>query len=290
MKWEWVLFGGGYYILALAFLYIAKVTFDIITPYSLKEEVVDKENPAVSLALTGYLGGVMAVLSGIFIGGNGAVEAPLDAARFFSDLQSMSLFAFAGMAALALAGIVSDRIIMPHFSVANELTEHRNLGVGFMTAATYIGSGIVIAGGLHGSADPRGFVIAFVLGQIFLVGFAFIYRLLSIKDALPQLGQRRNTAVGIAWGGATIAYAIVLMAGLGYGDNSADGWELRLIHFIYYAVLGIILLPISRWVGARFFIYGTHLNVKIIQHGSVGAASIKAGLSILSALALVFSF
>ena len=49
----WFAYSGGYLAVSLIFLFIAKLLFDLVTPYCLKKELTEKDNPAFGVHLAG---------------------------------------------------------------------------------------------------------------------------------------------------------------------------------------------------------------------------------------------
>ena len=286
MELIWALYGIGFVVVALVFLYLAKGLFDLVTPYHLNVQLSEKNNPAVGLVLFGYLIGVIAVISGTFSG-----DEPLapTLGNFIHDLGPVALYGALGMVLLLISGVINDKLILYQFTNTDEIVEKRNVSVAAIVCATYIGSGLIIAGSIHASLDIVTALIAFGLGQVGLVMFALIYEWATSYDNQKELGENQNTAVGISFGGNLLAYSLILMQGVSMDLGEISGWGDRLLYFGYYVVAGAILLPLLRILNDRVFLPGVRLDDEIVTGRNVNAGLLEAGLALGMGVILVVS-
>jgi uncharacterized membrane protein YjfL (UPF0719 family) len=287
MELIWVLYGTGYVVAALLALYIAKELFDLVTPYKLRVQLSEKDNPAVGVVLFGYLLGVIAVVCGAFVDGTAAEGTPLTLVWFFRELGPVALFTALGMLLLLLAGLINDKLILHGFSNTKEIVDDQNVSVAIIISAGYIGSGLIIAGAISKSVELVWTVVAFLLGQLALVVFGLIYRWATSYDDHDELSEKHNLAVGLAYAGNLLAFCLLMMRGLAAGVD--DTWLDRLWHFGYYAVAGAVLLPLLRFVNDRLFLPGVRLNKEIVEDQNSNAGILEAGLAIAMGILLVFS-
>lgn len=286
MKWDWLLFSGLYFLLALVLVLLAGWLFGLATPLKVRQHLGERDNAAVGLALMGYLAGVIAVIAGTFAGGGEETATWTTLAR---EMPTVVLYALLGMGALLLAGIINDLLILPQFSINQAVVEQGNVGVAAVLAGSYLGSGLVIAGGIHGSVDLTSLGVGFVLGQAGLVLFSWVYCRISAHDEAAELGERGNVAVGVAWGGHLVAYGVLLKTGLAVSVHALT-WEGRLIHLAYYAGVGLVLLPLARLLGNRLLIPGHRLFEEIVRDRNLGAAFLEGGMAVCMAVILVTCF
>lgn len=278
MEAYWILSGLGFLVIALLMLYLGKELFDLLTPYSFREQLIQEDNPAFGLLLCGYLLGILAVLGGVFQGGE-LTEFTLSA--WLADAGPMILFGFVGIACLVASGWIQDRVTLKHFVLSKEITERKNAAVGILAGSGFLASGLVIAGGIHGSPDLVTALVAFAAGQICLVFFAWVYQRATVYHDQEELGTKRNLAVGIAFSGQILAYSILLMRGL--SDHGDGDWAIRGAHFAYYAVAGAVLLPLLRKFNDHFFLPGVSLDHELVQDRNLNAGMMEATLSIAAA-------
>jgi len=283
----WVLYGAGYLILAVVFLFIAKKLFDLLTPYSVNVQLTEKDNPAVGILLTGFLLGVMAVICGVFMGEdpwNPSIEV------FLEELGPVVVYSLLGMVLLFLAGIINDRVVLREFSNQKEIIENRNTAVAVIMAASYFGSGLIIAGGIRGSVDVISAIVSFLLGQILMVLFAIVYQLATRYNDQQEIGLHKNVAAGLAFAGNILAYSLILMRGVAVDPRVLQQWhwDSRMIHFSYYALAGCVLLIFTRFVNDRLFLPNAKISDEIVNDRNVNAGLMEAGLAISMGVALIF--
>lgn len=277
MELVWILYGAGYVIVGLVLLFLAKLLFDLVTPYSLKVQLTDKDNPAVGTVLLGYMLGVVAVLCGVF-SGEDAAEASFES--FLWDLQPVVIYSVVGMVLLLIGGIINDKIILRRFSNTKEIIEDQNTSVAVIMSASYIGSGLIVAGGIQGSLDILSALVAFGLGQLALVIFAFIYQAATSYNDQEELSEKQNLAVGVAFASNLLAYSVLLMHGATMQTEQVENWNHRLLYFGYYALAGIVLLPLLRIINDRIFLPGVNLAKEIVEDQNLNAGLMEAGLAL----------
>ena len=275
----WVLYSAGYLLFAVIFLLFAKKLFDGLTSYSVNTQLTAKDNPAVGLLLSGFLLGITAVLCGVLVGD--APEEP-SWANFSQDLVPILVYGFAGLIMLFVAGILNDKIVLRQFSNHTEIVDNQNSAVAIIMAATYIGSGLIIAGGISSSLDIKSAFIAFVIGQFSFILFGILYQVVTKYDDQEEIGENKNLAAGIGFAGNLIAFAMILMRGLKVDIELAVTWNLadRCVNALYYAIAGALLLIIVRFITDRAFLPGGKISEEIVRDRNLNAGYIEATLAL----------
>jgi uncharacterized membrane protein YjfL (UPF0719 family) len=281
---SWSLYAAAWLAVALVFLFGAKKLFDLLTPYSLEVQLTEKDNPAIGLVLSGFLIGVAAILCGTFAG-DGGDEVSM--ALFLSEIGWVALYVVIGMALLFFAGIVNDKLVLHSFCSQHEIVEERNMGVAAIATAAYISSGLIIGGGITGSFSLGTALLPFIVGQIGLVLFALLYQKLTDYDDQKEIGEKKNTAAGVAFAGNLLAYGIILMKGVSMGGEAVEIWTDRLWYFLYYAIIGCILLVLVRVVTDRVFLPKEKLSKEIVEDQNLSAGFVEAGLALAVSAVLV---
>lgn len=275
----WVLYSAGYLALAVIFLLLAKKIFDAVTSYSLNTQLTAKDNPAVGLLLGGFMLGVSAVLCGVLAG-----DAPDEPtwANFSEDLVPVLIYGLIGIVMLFVAGIFNDKIVLRQFSNHKEIVDNQNSAVAVIMAATYIGSGLIIAGGISSSVNIVSALIAFVVGQAAFIFFGIIYQVVTKYDDQEEIGENKNLAAGIAFAGNLIAFSMILMKGLQIDVELAVTWTLgdRCLNALYYAIAGAVLLIIARIITDRAFLPGGKISEEIVRDRNLNAGYIEAALAL----------
>jgi uncharacterized membrane protein YjfL (UPF0719 family) len=282
----WVLYSTGYLVFAIVLLLLAKKAFDLATPFSVNVQLTEKDNTAVGILMAGFLLGVTAVICGVFFGEG--PETP-SLAAFWKEIVPTALYGSIGIVLLFLSGIINDKVILREFSNQKEIIESRNSAVAIMMAATYVGSGLVIAGGICGSADIISMLVAFLLGQIAMVAFAIAYQLATSYDDQKELGENKNIAAALAFGGNLLAYSLILMKGVSM-DSAVEEWTWpdRLLNIAYYAVAGCALLLITRLVNDFLFCPKARISKEIVTDRNLNAGLMEAALALAMGSAMVF--
>jgi uncharacterized membrane protein YjfL (UPF0719 family) len=283
----WALYSGGYLLLAVLLLLLAKKVFDLATPFVLDVHLTEKDNPAIGILLAGYLLGVAAIICATF-SGEGALVPSFSA--FIDEAGAIVVYALIGMLCLFVAGILNDKIMLRKFSNHHEIVENRNTAVATVMATTYVGSGLIIAGGIHGSLSIVTALTAFVVGQVLLLAFGGLYQLATRYDNQKELGTHDNLAAGIAIGGNLLAFSLILMKALFFDVHNIEVWDGldRLLHVLYYTIAGCVLLGVTRIINDRLFLPGASLSKEIADDRNVSAGLIEGGLALAMGCILVF--
>jgi len=250
----------------------------MFTPYNVVKELTQKDNPALSISVCGYLIATAIIFSSAMLG---------EFANFEEELLTISGYSILGILLLNLSRVINDKCILYQFSNTKEIIEDRNLGTGVVLFGSYLASGLIIAGAIF--AKGQGVLAAlvfFTLGQIALIIFTRLYNFLVPYDIHKEI-ENNNVAVGIGFAGALIAQGIILMKGA-----SADfvNWKHNLILFVLYADLILILLPMVRFSLDKIIIPGANLNREIRDDKKLGAGFLEMAISISFSIVLFCVF
>ena len=236
--------------LGIIILVLAKLARDVVTSYSIDEEVTQHNNVAVALRLSGYLVGVILVFLG-------ALHQPLTLIvadgfgfdrAYGEEVLRVFLYSLAGIVALNLVRLLMDRLILYKFSIEREIIEDQNIGTGAAEFGMYVATGLMIAGAVGGegggteTAAALNALAFFGMGLALLVVFSFFYQITTPFDIHSEI-EGKNTAVGVAFGGNLIAIGLVSFKAL-FGDFV--GWGESIATFLTFAVIGFALLYVLR--------------------------------------------
>ncbi|MCH7735939.1 MAG: DUF350 domain-containing protein [Chloroflexi bacterium] len=271
--------------LGLVILVIAKLARDIITPYKIDDEVVNKNNLAVSVRLSGYFMGVILVFLGALYQPvtSIAVEGLGFDREYAEDILRVFLYSLAGIAALNLVRIFMNRLILYRFDIEKEVVEGQNVGSGAAEFGMYIATGLLIAGSLAGEGGGPDTAAAFFgMGLVFLVAFALFYQLTTSFDMHSEI-ESKNTAVGVALGGNLIAIGLVTFKAV-FGDF--DGWNEGIAAFITFGVIGFALLYVMRLMLDKLLLPTVSASRAMAVDRNLGVAFIESSVVISSAMIL----
>lgn len=268
--------GGSLLLLYVVIFFIANIIYSKKVGYDVKHEVVKKDNLAASISLSGYLFAISIIFIGCVLGPSKGL---------LQDLIVVVKYSSLGIVLLYIAHLVNDKLILHNFKNIKEIVDDRNVGAGAVQAGSYIASGLIIAGSIHGEGGGVATAIAFfVLGQIALIIFSKIYDVITSYKVLEEI-EKDNHAAGVAFSGTLIALGIIL-AKAASGDFVS--WEYNLSSFVVYALVAFVLLPIFRVIIDKLVISDADINKEISVDKNVGAGLLEFGTTVGFASVLFF--
>ncbi len=246
--------------------FIGKVVNDLLhREYKLKEELVEKDNAAVALTVTGHYLGLVLAIGGSIVGPH---------VDIVSDLLDLVIYGILGIVLLNISWFICDKIMLRHFRVSDELIRDRNQGTGAVIAGMNIASGFIIFGAIQGQGGSiYTAMVYWALGQLVLILGGLIFNGITPYDIHKEI-EKDNVAVGVGFGGALIAIGATIGLSAKYDFYS---WRESLTEFLIYAVIGLVLLPVVRFLTDKILIPSVKLTDEIAnqQEPNVGAAYIE---------------
>ncbi len=279
--------GLAYVALGLVVLTLAKLARDIVTRHHIEEEIVDKGNVAVALRLSGYLVGVILVFLGAVyqpLGGAGYIGLGFD--RAFG-LEALWVFGYslAGIVALNLMRLVTDRLVLYRFELEREIIQDQNVGAAAAEFGVNVASGLIIAGAIAGQGGPLNALAFFGLGLGVLILFALFYEWTTPFNIHDEI-ERDNPAVGVALGGNLVAIGLVIFKAT-FGDFV--GWQEGILEFVVYSVVGFALLYVLRLAVDLVMLPHTRVSQQVAAGRNVGVAFVETAVVVSSALILLLA-
>jgi uncharacterized membrane protein YjfL (UPF0719 family) len=267
---------GSILLAYLIVFFIANYIYSKKNNYDLRHEIVEKNNNAASISLAGYLIAVSIIFIGGMIGPSQGI---------LQDFILITTYSAVGIVLLYIAHIINDKLILHKFDNTKEIVEDHNIGTGAVQAASYIASGLIIAGAIHGEGGGLiTTIVFFFLGQASLIIFTKIYDLVTNFDLHKEI-ENDNFAAGIAFSGTLIALGIIL-------SNASSGNFISWAHngstFMFNMLSAFILLPVFRVVIDKLIIVNIDINDEISTDKNIGAGCLECASTI--AFACVLSF
>ncbi len=263
-------------ITVVLFLF-AKVIKDLSTPYSINEEL-RTGNDAAACSLAGYFCATIFILLGAILG-------PSQGLR--QDIICFIGYGFLGIVLLNISRLINDKIILYQFSNVKEIIEDRNAGTGAVEFGSYIASGLVVAGSIHGEGGGvTTALVFFLLSQLVLIIFSWLYNRLTPFDVHAEI-ERDNIAAGVAFGGSLVALGVILLKG---AVGNFISWQYNLTNFAICVISGLILLPLIRLFFDKLILPGTNLNYEISHDQNLGLGILEMIIAILFAVVIFFVF
>jgi len=258
----------SYLVLYLVIFTAGKYLFSVIVRFSIYREVSDKHNSAVAIAYAGFLAG----LTIVFIG---ALTGPSQG--YVNDIINVSLYSALGVTLLIISRFINDKLILSQFNNRDELIRDQNDGTGAVLFGSYVASGLVVAGAIHGQGGGVHTALAFfALSQIALIIFTRIYDFITPYKVHDEI-ENDNRAVGVAFGGTLIALGLLLMNG---ASGAFISWEVNLEKFAFYSIGAFIILPAFRLFMDKILIPQYDLSTVIAQDKNLGAGILEAAMVI----------
>ena len=250
--------------LYLVIFVLAKSALKLLEKYSFNVQIADQKNTAVGVAFTGYL----LAITIIFIG---ALAGPTQG--WLNDILLVAQYSILGCVFLLISRIINDKLILSQFENYKELVDDKNAGTGAVVFGSYVASGLVVAGAIHG--EGGGMLTAtvfFILGQLALVLFTRLYNVITPYCIHDEI-EKDNVAVGVAFGGTLVALGAILMNGASGGFYS---WSYNLSKFAIMSVGAFVLLPAARIFMDKVLIPKYDLNHALAKDANLAAGLLEA--------------
>ncbi len=258
-----------YIVVFYVLFFLGKVIYSLIhRKYNLTHELVEKDNPAVAVALIGYYFGLVLSIGGAIVGPSHGI---------IIDLIDITIYGFLGIILLNLSWILCDKVMLPRFHISDELIRDQNCGTGAVSLGMSVATGLIIFGSVSGEGGGIWSAVGFwALGQLILMIAGAVYAKVLPFDVHDEI-EKDNVAAGVSFGGALIGIGIVV--GLA-AERDFHSWRTDLPNYVFVAVLGLLLLPVIRFLTDKILLPSVKLTHEIIAHGqekpNIGAAFIEA--------------
>ena len=266
MSWEQILTGFIYLAVVLVLVVIGKWVYTALhRGFVLRTQLLEKDNLAMALMIAGYYLGLAIVLGGVVSGpGSGMLT---------ENVIDVVIFGLVAIVLLNLSGWINDKIIFSRFDNQKEIIQDRNIGMGAIEGGNHVAVGLITAGALSGEGGLLSGAVFWVLGQVGLIVAALLYNKMTSFDLHHEI-ERDNTAVGVAFAGVLIGFGNIIRLA---GEGDFVSWTQSLSEFGYYAVVGLLLLPLVRLFADKVLLPGARLTDELVQDvPNVGAGAIEA--------------
>ena len=266
MSWDQILTGFIYLAVILVLVVIGKWVYTALhRGFVLRTQLLEKDNLAMALTIAGYYLGLAIVLGGVVSGpGSGMLT---------ENVIDVVIFGLVAIVLLNLSGWINDKIIFSRFDNQKEIIQDRNIGMGAIEGGNHVAVGLITAGALSGEGGLLSGAVFWVLGQVGLIVAALLYNKMTSFDLHDEI-ERDNTAVGMAFAGVLIGFGNIIRLA---GEGDFVSWTQSLSEFGYYAVVGLLLLPLVRLFADKVLLPGARLTDELVQDvPNVGAGAIEA--------------
>ncbi|MEZ4774737.1 MAG: DUF350 domain-containing protein [Bacteroidia bacterium] len=272
-----VLISAGYIVLYLATFFFAKWLKGLFSTYKLDEQLTQYDNNAVSVSVAGYFIGITLIFISAISGDSGQAVG-----IEFLTVAGYSLF---GILLLHVSRIVNRKLILYKFSVDKEIIQDQNPGTGAVEAATYIASGLIIAGSIYG--EDGGLLVALVfymIGQLCLVLFSLMYVRFTPYSVHEEI-EKDNIAAGLSFAGGLISIGIIVMHAV---SGTFVGWKEDLLSLGKDVLIVFVYLLVVRIIFDRFVLRNSNLATEIAKDQNIGAGLLEMVVAICFSAVLYF--
>jgi len=270
--------GTGFIYLAvvLGLLVLGKWLYDALhRSFVLRTELVEKDNLAVALAVSGYYLGLVIVLGGV-------VSGPASFS-VVDDVIGLVIFGLLGIVLLNLSAWVNDTVVFSKFDNEREIVEDRNSGMGAVEGGNYVAVGLITAGAMSGEGGLVPGLVYWLAGLAALVVAGLLYDKITSYDLHDEI-EKDNAAVGVAFAGVLIGFGNIIRLA---GDGDFVSWNESLTEFGYYTVVGLILLPLVRLFADKVLLPGASLSDELVKTKPNLGAGVLEAVSYIAASMLI---
>ncbi|MEE8416056.1 MAG: DUF350 domain-containing protein [Desulfobacterales bacterium] len=260
--------------------FIGKIVNDLLhREYHLTTELVERDNPALALAIVGYYFGLVLSIGGTLVGPSGGI---------WEDIIDLVIYGLLSVILLNISWFLCDKIILHKFKMSDELIRDQNQGTGIVSCAISIASGFIIFGAVSGENGNIWTAIAFWgLGQVMLLLAGWVYNLITPYDIHTEI-EKDNVAAGISFAGVLIAMGIIVGRAAGGEFHS---WTENILDFIIISFIGLAILPFIRILTDKILLPTVKLTDEIVgqEKPNIGAAYIEAFSYIAASMIIYWS-
>ncbi|OGR26337.1 MAG: hypothetical protein A2277_20795 [Desulfobacterales bacterium RIFOXYA12_FULL_46_15] len=282
--------GLMYVVLGVFFIWLVKKVDDWRTREFDDDIEIDNGNVAVGLRRAGLYLGIAVALCGAMGGTSNG---------FFSDLFQLMIDGLIITGFMFSSRFVNDYIMLGNISNDQECVKviitpdgkkiKGNSAVGMVEAGMSVATGFILNGAISGTGGTfiegiASAVLFFILGQIALLLFGFLYQLTTPFNVRNEI-QNNNLAAGIGLGGTLMAFGIILMASL---SGPFTGWAHDTLSFCLYTVYGIILLLVFKTVVGKLLLPTTSITIEIKEDRNIAAMIVVE--CAMTAVAIIIAF
>lgn len=198
-----------YLLQALLFLWLGGKAYAVLRKVSLARQLAEKDNPAFAISFGGFIAALGVVIASV-------IQSPSPwEITWGQELLSSVIWTLGSLVLLLVALLINDYVIFPKFKNRKEILEDRNTGLAVVEASSFLGTALLIRASLSPQIEPVEIgepwltLIYFIVGQALFLLYSKVYPKVSGLDLHGEL-EKDNPAVGLAFGGSLLAFAILL--------------------------------------------------------------------------------
>jgi uncharacterized membrane protein YjfL (UPF0719 family) len=254
--------------------------FEKTVNFNLKDQLTQKDNPAVGSMVSGYQLGLGLALMGTLFG---------TGLNLFADLWYILSGGVLSIILMRLSIFVNNWFIFYRFHIDKEIIEDQNSGTGQVVAGSLIATGLILLGAQTGISDSwilgiRDIIVYWLAGQVILVIGGLVFQLITNYDVHGVIEHDDNEAAGWSFGGWLIALGIIVCAAL-KGASSNVIVELKVLVIVSF--VGLLLFSGTRIIVDKLLLPGNTLSDEVAKQKNLAAGKVACFSFI--AIALILS-
>ena len=254
-----------YILEVFVLLWVARLAYTgFYRRVNLNAELFGRNNTALSVALSGYLMGVVFALGGALWGPSAGWQA---------DLVAIALSGLKAIALMLVASYLCEKVLLPRFDNTKEVVQDQNLGTAFVEAGMHLANGLIVLSIQQGSGSWQVGLVFWALAQGVLLLAGLLYGWVAPHQLHREL-ERDNAAVGLAFGGGLVGMGNIISLAAG-GDF--NGWQQGLTFFAEDAAFGLVMLFLLKRLADVVLAGGVKLGAEEVEAApNVGAGLLEA--------------
>ncbi len=269
-----------YLVQAIVFLWIGSQAYVVLRKVSLSQQLAEKDNSAFAISYGGFMAALGVVIASV-------IQSPSpDDFTWGQELVSSIIWTAGSLVLLVGALLVNDFVIFPNFKNRKEILEDRNAGLAVVEAASFLGTAILIRASLSEQIEPVDLgepwltLIYFVVGQALFLLYSKVYPKAAGLDLHGEL-EKDNPAVGLAFGGSLLAFALLL------GNAKMRYDAIPTVVFLAFGY--VIVLGLFRLVVHLIFSGKVSLSAELQKDRNWGLGLLEAVVSLIVAFIVIAS-
>jgi uncharacterized membrane protein YjfL (UPF0719 family) len=261
----------GFVVLSvILLLLVARLVYRLILGESMTDALINKDNCAAAIALSGFLLGVVQVIIPI-------LNAP--GHSFWVDVRSTATYGIGGILAMSLTGWMFERYSAWTGTDLHGEIRAGNVAAGLVSAGVHLAASQIVSGALTGDGGSFAPTAVFWLaGTIALIVLTHIFRMLTTYNDAHLINEG-NLAAACGYAGLVLGIGIMCghaVAGSfeGYATAFRDFGLMLALVFCFYPVRQILVQMLL--LGGGFSFRNGRLDHEIANDANVGAGLLEA--------------
>lgn len=271
---------------AVALFTALRLFSGVIAHIDASQELFKKDNAAFGVSVAGATFAVTLLLTGMIYGqpGDNMTQAA----------SSIALYGGVGIALMALARIIFDKIALPHLSLRDEIVRG-NMAVAIADTANVLAAAIIIRSLMMWVTDDSmegivALLAAYGLSQVVLtlgtLARLKLFSRLHKGRALESELASGNIALALSFAGKKIGTALAISVAASHIAYEAFDIASLVLPWLAASVLAIALLSMASRVADKIVLFGVNTAGEILDQRNIAVGALQGVIYIAIALLL----